>query len=303
MKISRATLHPYEQHLSEKIMRRGVWLRLENEDGDIGVGESAPWPGFGDGAKAWDFAVETAFLELSLRCSLVGAVREPPDKTLVPVHALVSSVDEALIAYSQGIRTFKIKVGRGALDEDARLLHALREALGNDVALWVDANGVWTAEEALHALRTFDTANIALAEQPVAHDDLAGMRWLRERVDMKIAADESVVTPGGFLRLLEMGAADVIVLKPMFLGGLSVTTDMARKAIAAGFEITITHALESSIGRHAAACVAASLDVPLLPCGFLGPLLEIPQVSPLVVDGMLDVESLYTPFDPIERVG
>jgi O-succinylbenzoate synthase len=92
----------------------------------------------------------------------------------------------------------------------------------------------------------------------VAAHDIDGMAELRRHAAVKVAADESVASEGGMLRLLAAGAADVVVLKPATLGGAGRALELASLARQAGMRVVFTHAFESAVGaRHALHCAAA----------------------------------------------
>ncbi len=189
-------------------------------------------------------------------------------RSFVPVSALLSASEpdelarEACSAIEQGFRVVKVKVGRRTLSEDAKRLIAVRRAAGADVKIRIDANGNWTEAEAATALRGLSPLNLELCEQPVPasnHDALRRLRWL---VHCPIAADESVSQPGASDRLLdgEDGpAADVLVLKPMVLGGLLPALRLARRADEVGVGYYVTSSLDGVVARLGAAHLAAAV--------------------------------------------
>ena len=189
-------------------------------------------------------------------------------RSFVPVSALLSASEpdelarEACSAIEQGFRVVKVKVGRRALSEDAKRLIAVRRAAGADVKIRIDANGNWTEAEAATALRGLSPLNLELCEQPVPasnHDALRRLRWL---VHCPIAADESVSQPGASDHLLdgEDGpAADVLVLKPMVLGGLLPALRLARRADEVGVGYYVTSSLDGVVARLGAAHLAAAV--------------------------------------------
>ncbi|WP_010612465.1 mandelate racemase/muconate lactonizing enzyme family protein, partial [Halococcus hamelinensis] len=147
----------------------------------------------------------------------------------VPVNATIGdgsveeTVAEARQAVEAGFTTLKVKVGTRAVDADLERLRAVRAAVGADIALRADANAAWDASEARRALPELADLDLAYLEQPLSSTDLAGHSDLRG--DVPIALDESLAEHS-VAAVVEAGAADRVVLKPMVLGG----PDRAREA-------------------------------------------------------------------------
>jgi o-succinylbenzoate synthase len=182
----------------------------------------------------------------------------------VPVSMLLTSDEPAALraaaarARDSGHRAVKIKLGAATLADDVARARAAREGLGPALRLRGDANGAWTlpaARAALEALAPFDFDYV---EQPLAADDFDGFAELHRNAPLRIAADESVATEAGALRLLEVGAVDVVVLKPATLGGAARALELAARARRAGIEVVFSHTFETAVGaRHALHCAAA----------------------------------------------
>jgi o-succinylbenzoate synthase len=182
----------------------------------------------------------------------------------VPVNALLTARDpealfrEAVLAREAGYRAVKIKLGGEAVANDLARLQAVRDGIGPSVRLRGDANGAWSVRDALAALEAFARFGLEYVEQPVAAHDIDGMAELRRHAAVQVAADESVASEHGMLRLLAAGAADVVVLKPAALGGAVRALELASLARQSGMRVVFTHAFESAIGaRHALHCAAA----------------------------------------------
>lgn len=182
----------------------------------------------------------------------------------VPVSALLTADDpdalfpEAVRVREAGYRAVKIKLGGGAVERDVARLRAVRDGVGPSVRVRGDANGAWSVRDALAALEAFAPLDLEYVEQPVAAHDIDGLAELRRRAAVKVAADETVASEGGMLRLLAAGAADVVVLKPATLGGALRALEFASQARQAGMRVVFTHAFESAVGaRHALHCAAA----------------------------------------------
>ncbi|PZC47486.1 MAG: L-alanine-DL-glutamate epimerase [Chloroflexi bacterium] len=154
-----------------------------------------------------------------------------------------------------GLARVKIKVGIG---DDVARLDAVRGVVGPDVAIRIDANGAWTAEEAIMALTELQPFDIEAVEQPVAASDIEGMLRVREETGMRIVADESLVRVKDAQALIKAKACDVFNIQVSKCGGLISSRRLALAAREAGLGVQIgAHIGETSIlsaaGRHLAA--------------------------------------------------
>ena len=154
---------------------------------------------------------------------------------------------EAQQAVAEGFGTLKLKAG---FDDDFARAAVVRDAAGAGVKLRLDANGAWTREVALRRLGELAPLGLELCEQPTP--DLMG---LRGETPVPIAADELLArdAEAAFER------ADIVVLKPMLLGGLTAALRLGREAIRRGRRVIVTTSLEGAIGRAGAAHLAAAL--------------------------------------------
>jgi L-alanine-DL-glutamate epimerase-like enolase superfamily enzyme len=171
----------------------------------------------------------------------------------VQVSALLSAPNmpglarEARRAADDGFRTLKLKVG---LDGDFARAAVVRDAVGSGVRLRVDANGAWpSADEALRQLHALAPLGIELCEQPT--DELLGLR----ASPVPIAADELVARDPE----TALERADIVVLKPMALGGIGPALRIGREALKRGRQVVVTTLLDGAIGRAGAAHLAAAL--------------------------------------------
>ena len=141
---------------------------------------------------------------------------------------------------------------------DVERLKAVRESIGPDVFLSVDANGGYTVEQAVWAARHFEKVDVALFEQPTRRGDHAAMAEVRQRCALPIMADESVFTARDVLEIIRHRSADVLSLYPGKHGGIRATQDLARMAEAAGIVCTIGSNLEREVATAAMAHVAVA---------------------------------------------
>ncbi|MBS3995733.1 MAG: mandelate racemase [Hydrogenophaga sp.] len=127
---------------------------------------------------------------------------------------------EAKRAKDIGFALFKMKIGYGTIQDDIDMVHAVRDTVGPDAYLTIDANGFWSYEKALHIIRRIDSAGLDLIEQPLAHWDIEGMARLRAAVKTPIYADESAQELHNLKEIIDRRAADGLFLKLQKAGGL-----------------------------------------------------------------------------------
>ena len=229
-------------------------------EGPAGWGEFCPFPEYGDAEAA-------VWLAAAVEQATVG--RPAPVRDSVPVNAIVPAVgpEQAHAAVVRsGCRTAKVKVADhpGSLPDDLARVEAVRDALGPAGAVRVDANGVWDVDTAVAAVRALDRAagGLEYVEQPCRTiEELAAVR---RRVDVRIAADESIRRADDPLHVAVAGAADVAVLKCTPLGGVARAL---RVAEAAGLPCVVSSALETSVGLAAEIALAAALPELDFACG------------------------------------
>lgn len=193
-----------------------------------------------------------------------------PVRDRIPINCIVPAVGPQRahdIAAGSGCRTAKVKVADHAasLAEDMARVEAVRDALGPGGAVRVDANGLWDVQTAVTAIRLLDKAagGLEYVEQPCPSiDELAAVR---RRVEVRIAADESIRRAEDPLRVAVAGAADVAVLKCAPLGGVRRAL---RVAEAAGLPCVVSSALETSVGLAAQLALAGALPELDFACGF-----------------------------------
>ena len=175
-------------------------------------------------------------------------------RTTVPVNAVIgaeapeAAAAAARAAVAGGIGCVKVKVVAGTLAEDEARVAAVREAVGPGVALRLDANGGWTPDAAVEAIGRLERYDLELVEQPVPIDDVAGMARVRRAVATPLAADEAVRDLAGARRLIEAGACDLLVVKPMVAGGLGAGRAILELAAVAGVGAFVTTTVDFGIG-------------------------------------------------------
>jgi o-succinylbenzoate synthase len=174
---------------------------------------------------------------------------------------------EASAAIVEGYRTVKLKVGALALELDEARVAAVRDAVGSEARIRLDANGGWKEREAEEAIARLAPYRIELLEQPVEARDLGGLARLSARSPIPVAADEALAGGDAVDEIFARDAASVLVLKPTALGGLRASQRIAARARAAGWGVVVTSALDSAVGLAAALQLAAALPGPHLAAG------------------------------------
>ncbi len=161
---------------------------------------------------------------------------------------------EAKKAKDIGFALFKMKIGYGTIQDDIDMVHAVREAVGPDAYLTIDANGFWSYEKALHIIRKIDSAGLDLIEQPLPHWDIEGMARLRAAVRTPIYADESAQELHNIKEIIDRRAADGLFIKLQKAGGLVKAQRWLTMARLAGLPVhcgcMIGSGLEHSPAAH-----------------------------------------------------
>jgi L-alanine-DL-glutamate epimerase-like enolase superfamily enzyme len=156
-----------------------------------------------------------------------------------------------------GHTELKLKVGRD-LGQDYDTVAAIRDRVGSDVKIRIDANMNWSVPAAIKWIRALEPLDIQFVEQPVPDFDVEGMAAVRRAVSTPIAADEGCTTLRSALELIKADACDVFVVYPSEAGGLMRATQIAAVAAAAGKWCSIGSWAELGVATTANAHVAAS---------------------------------------------
>ena len=168
--------------------------------------------------------------------------------------------DKALEWICKGFDILKVKLGEDILTDTDRMC-AIHEAVGGKARLRIDANQGWTVKDTLKVAKELDLLGIELIEQPVAAADFEGLKEIRDRSPLPIAADESCHSITDAMRLASMRAADVINIKLMKCGGIYPAIKIAASCEAAGLSCMIGCMGESTLGNLAGMHLAAALDI------------------------------------------
>ncbi|WP_135079419.1 mandelate racemase/muconate lactonizing enzyme family protein [Terasakiella sp. SH-1] len=273
--------------------REVIWNTIYNDIRDHGQKGMPMQALSGVDIALWDIAGKIAGLPLYKMVG--GAFRDKIDvygygMMLQQVPDLEERFhNEAAQIKDMGFNAMKMKIGKG-VKEDIRLVSAVRDAIGDDTGLMVDANHAYTAREAIPLGREFEKLGVDWFEEPVAPEDYQGYRDMCEALDLNIAGGEAEFTRWGFRDLIEKRCVDVLQPETCALGGISEylkIRDMAH----AHFIPVVNHVWGSAV------CVAMNIHLlaamPNLPGGAhpTEPMLEYDTTPNLFRENLL-AESL-----------
>jgi L-alanine-DL-glutamate epimerase-like enolase superfamily enzyme len=258
----------------------GLWRRLR-EAGEGGVTTLAL------------AALDTALWDLSER-GLVDALGRRRDA--VPVYgsgvnrhySLEALTDQAGRWAAAGFQAVKVKVGGRPIPEDVERVSAVRDAVGPDVELMVDANQLWDEPTARRAIAALEPLRLHWVEEPLPADDLPAHVNLRAAVDVPIAVGENLYTTYRFRDFLAAGACDVVQPNVLRVGG--ITPFMRIGELAHAYDVPVMpHLLPELSGQLACALPRPAMveDVEDASLHALGVLAGAPPVT--IADGMLSV--------------
>ena len=271
-------------------------------EGPAGWTEFSPFVEYDDAeAAAW------------LRAALDFGWREPSLPPSAPqrirVNATLPAVDAdavaAVLARFPGCRTVKVKVAEAGqeLSDDVARVSTVRDLLGPDGRIRIDANGAWNLDEAEHAIHALAEFDLEYVEQPCATiDELAQIRKRVKYMGIPIAADESVRKAEDPVAVARAKAADILVLKAQPLGGIERALEIVEEA---GLPVVISSAIDTSVGLSMGAYLAASIPGGLsYDCGLGTAALlavDVTEAPLLPVDGQVDVRRIDVSPDLLDR--
>ena len=291
------TTHPFVIARGGTSEHTVVRVRVVDSDGVEGWGEAAPSRFYGETPEtvvaaltrlapvlehADPWALEDLEAELhrvmrfnaSARAGISAAVHDLVGKRLgVPLHRLwgltparaplssytiaIAPTEEELarrVRDADAYPVLKVKLGT---DHDEQIIRAVRAA-APEKTLRVDANAAWNARTALRMIDLLARCGVEFVEQPLAPQDIEGLRFVRERSQLPIIADESCVVSTDIPRLA--GAVDGINIKLAKCGGLREALRMVATARSHGMRVMAGCMIETSLGITAAAHLAPLLD-------------------------------------------
>jgi O-succinylbenzoate synthase len=211
-----------------------------------------------------------------------------PVRSAVPVNCTVPAVAPAKaaeIVRASGCGTAKVKVAEPGqtLADDLARVEAVRDAIGSG-RVRIDANGGWSVDEAVRSLQQLSRFDLEYVEQPCATvEELAAVR---RRIDVPVAADESIRRAEDPMLVKKLEAADIAVLKVQPIGGVRACLDIAEQL---GLPVVVSSALETSVGIAAGVALAAALP-------------ELPYACGLATVSMFTSEVVAEPLLPVDGV-
>ncbi|AFY75158.1 o-succinylbenzoic acid synthetase [Synechococcus sp. PCC 7502] len=222
--------------------------------------------------------IELALLNLwaSYHQTNLAKLLHSHQRSEVAVNALIGQVSPELAAQKTqqlcelGYKCFKVKVGdpqdlqrvqavRRTVDEFSKT--ATTSEINTEIKIRIDANQAWTVVEAIAKLNSFSDLDIEYVEQPVSAQNLTEMAEVCRNVSIAIAADESVKNIQVLEQIIAMQAADIVILKPMVLGGILTAQKIAKIAVGAGLDVVFTTTLDGAIAQKGALQLAAMSEV------------------------------------------
>jgi O-succinylbenzoate synthase len=231
-------------------------------EGPQGWAEFSPFVEYDDAEAATWLAAATDF---------AWNEQPAPLRDRIPVNATIPAIEAARVAdvlgRFDGCRTAKVKVAeRGqSLADDVARVRAVREAMGPEGRIRIDANAGWNVDEAEHALHALAEYDLEYAEQPCAGvDELADLRRRVKYMGIPIAADESVRKASDPLAVAQAKAADLVVIKAQPLGGIHRALQIVADA---GLPAVVSSALDTAVGLAQGAALAAALPTLDYDCG------------------------------------
>lgn len=296
-------LEPPLETATDTVTRREGFLLRYERGGEVGVGEAAPLSSWTESFRECELALRRVREALdggdeagareavegrpaaahALDCAILDRQARRADRPLyrflgmdsqvesVPVNAVLGdgspseTAERAAVAAREGFDCVKIKVGARDPSRDLERLRSVSDTLDDAVSLRIDVNGSWGRDTAEELWPILEEIGIDLVEQPLEPDNLADHAGLRDHNGPEVALDESVRVRG-LDEIISADAADLVILKPMSVGGLETTRDAIERIQASGLGVVITTTIDAAVARTAAVHVAATIPNPR-PCG------------------------------------
>ena len=279
--------------------RDGWLIRICDEEGVCGVGDCAPLPQAGteapdiacqwlkqtltvwanqepqvalaalnanqDSPPAAHCGIETALTDLiAQRAGIPLAHWLNPDAVdTILVNANLGTLDNSTVdrlEEADGFSVIKLKVGLASVETELALLKRVAERLPPGISLRLDANQAWGREEAEHFINGCSDLPIESIEEPLSAPTLDTLKQLQRFSPFPLAIDESLNSLE-YEKIFQIRPVERLSLKPMVLGGLSASLDLAKRAYESGMACVVTTTVDSAVGVWAATHLAAALGI------------------------------------------
>jgi o-succinylbenzoate synthase len=206
---------------------------------------------------------ETALIDLLVKqqATTIAQWLNPQATAQIQVNANLGTLDKTLfdrLSESQGYSVIKLKLGVFPLKQEIEQLQRLAERIPAGVSLRLDANRAWNMDDARVLLQQIDTLPVESIEEPLSEPDLGTLYRLQQHTPIPLALDESLNVLD-INRVLQQPPVKRLTIKPMILGGLKPSLELARHAYDAGMEVVVTTTVDSAVGVWATAHLAAAL--------------------------------------------
>jgi len=170
-----------------------------------------------------------------------------------------SMVADSISAIDRGYSILKLKVGDG-VEDDIDRVDAIYRSIGSSTTIRLDANQGWSPKESVEIMTTLESRgiDIELVEQPVKAHDIDGLKYIKDRIETPLLADESIFSVDDARRVLDMEAVDLINIKLAKCGGITNALKLADVASEYGVECMMGCMLEGPISVGASVHVASA---------------------------------------------
>ncbi|MFF1540131.1 mandelate racemase/muconate lactonizing enzyme family protein [Microbacterium sp. NPDC058269] len=255
----RATLSMLNEHLlavligEDSRLVEHLWRRLYDSTRATSVGVITALALAAVDTALWDIRAQRAGQPLWMIAG--GNRRDVPlyDTEGGWLHVSVDElVEEARASASRGWKGVKIKVGKPSIAEDASRIAAVRDAVGPDVEIMVDANQSMTSAEAVRRAHAFEPFDLSWFEEPLPADDVTGHVRLAQSTSIPIAVGESMYSLGHFREYLERGAAGIVQVDVARIGGITPWLKVAHLAEAFNVQVSPHFLMELHVSLVAA---------------------------------------------------
>ena len=270
--------------------RSVILLGLKDKKGTWGYGESSPLKGFSientddvenilaewgktknerlltesPAAKA---AVDCAFLDLKAKNNGLPlhkymnseSLKEFPSSQLILGETPKELASNARRATEAGYKTLKIKVGTSSEEIDYERLKAVRETVGQEIAIRIDANRGWNTNQAIDILGRLIPFAIEFVEEPTR--GLDNLATVRKNVTQKIAIDESLQDVDNIEKIKSAQIAKILIIKPSAIGGIKFASQLIDRAKSLELEVVVTSLLDGAVGVAAAAHLTSAYNL------------------------------------------